>query len=182
MIRGYQTLEYRNNNDEIELNGPFLCQNPNAWLGKGYYFWDRRLEWAHEWGKNCMKKRNMAWKGYVIVEALLNNEEEIMFDLYGNPEHQEEFRVIKDYLEQSKAFHLNQPSVNEILQFMVEKDIFAYKSVRAADNNPNTIKDIPFNHRGKELMRIGQRVQICLYEKSPLTLRSFSLVHTYKPS
>ena len=182
MLRGYQTLEFRDNNDEIELNGPFPCHAPNAWLGEGYYFWDRRIEWAHEWGKNCMKRKKTAWKGYVIGEALLNNDETVMFDLYGNPEHQEEFRSIKELLEGAPAYHMSRPTVKEVLDFMIRKNILEYKAVRAADNNPNTTEDIYFDHKEKNApyMRIGQRVQICLYEKSSITLQNFSVIHTHQ--
>ena len=42
----FQTLEDRNNPDEVESQGPFICTN-NPWLGKGYYFWDTFLDLAH---------------------------------------------------------------------------------------------------------------------------------------
>ena len=41
----FQTLEDRNNPDEVESQGPFICTN-NPWLGKGYYFWDTFLDLA----------------------------------------------------------------------------------------------------------------------------------------
>lgn len=46
----YQTVEDRNNPSEIETEGPFLCVRNNAWLGRGYYFWDTFVELAHWWG------------------------------------------------------------------------------------------------------------------------------------
>ena len=54
----FQTLEDRNNPDEVESQGPFICTN-NPWLGKGYYFWDTFLDLAHWWGtKAFFKLRN----------------------------------------------------------------------------------------------------------------------------
>ena len=42
--KAYQTLENRNNPDQIEEQGPFLCNRKSAWLGEGYYFWDSFIE------------------------------------------------------------------------------------------------------------------------------------------
>ena len=47
----YQTLEDRDNPDEIETNGSYRCRSSNAWLGIGYYFWDSNAQWANEWGE-----------------------------------------------------------------------------------------------------------------------------------
>lgn len=42
----YQTVEDRNNPDDVEQHGPFLCTNKMAWLGHGYYFWDTFINLA----------------------------------------------------------------------------------------------------------------------------------------
>ena len=47
----YQTLENRDNADEVERDGPFLCNRKNAWLGTGYYFGDTFVELAGGGGR-----------------------------------------------------------------------------------------------------------------------------------
>lgn len=82
MIRKiYQTLEDRNNPDEVESQGPFLCNRKDAWLGNGYYFWDSFIENAHWWGKEGAR-----YKSYLICESSFHLNEKC-FDLYDNPEH-----------------------------------------------------------------------------------------------
>lgn len=49
----YQTLEDKDNDEEIERHGPYFCSvyeidgspkkgSKEPWLGGGYYFWDTR--------------------------------------------------------------------------------------------------------------------------------------------
>lgn len=187
MLTGYHTVEDRNNPDVILLEGPFRCEREDAWLGYGYYFWDTKIEWAREWGKNnCLRKKD-PWKdGYVICQALIVNDPDIMFDLVGNVSHQEEFEQVIKLLEADESYVDAQPLVSEILAFMQEKGMFTYKSIRAADNNnkvieinfrPPRIQERPQN---RPYMRIGQRVQICVVEKSNLTLQEFSIIFPEK--
>ena len=70
--KAYQTLENRNNPDKIEEQGPFLCSHKNAWLGKGYYFWDSFIENAHWWGQKGARYKN----GYVICESTFELDED----------------------------------------------------------------------------------------------------------
>lgn len=69
----YQTLEDRNNDNEIETHGPYFCSLHDdkgqikhgiktPWLGEGYYFWDTRKEDAQWWGEITYNKNQ---KGYV---------------------------------------------------------------------------------------------------------------------
>lgn len=75
----YQTLEDRQNYEEIEAHGPYFCseryQNgilkkgvKEPWLGEGYYFWDSRISDAQWWGDTIYSK-----KGYVIWLVMYNN-------------------------------------------------------------------------------------------------------------
>lgn len=58
----YQTLEDKDNDEEIERHGPYFCSvyeidgspkkgSKEPWLGGGYYFWDTRINDAHWWGR-----------------------------------------------------------------------------------------------------------------------------------
>ena len=64
----YQTLEDRQNYDDVEKHGPYFCCARDAngtpksgvkepWLGEGYYFWDTRIADAQWWGNTIYFKR-----------------------------------------------------------------------------------------------------------------------------
>ena len=80
----FQTLEDRNNPDEVESQGPFICTN-NPWLGKGYYFWDTFLDLAHWWGKQVHSGN------YIICQTFIEDNSEYILDLVGNTQHLIEF-------------------------------------------------------------------------------------------
>jgi hypothetical protein len=170
MLTGYHTVEDRGNPDVIEVDGPFKCTRKNAWLGPGYYFWDSKIEWAHKWGKDAYKE-----KGYVICSAQIENKTEVMFDLFGNVQHQDEFIQVFEALSAKLNTGEKPPLVAEIIHFLVNQNLFPYKSVRAHDEW-NQAKVISF-YQERAKMRIGQRVQICLFEKNSVTLQDFLIVH-----
>lgn len=171
MLTGYHTVEDRDNPDEIEADGPFKCTRRDAWLGPGYYFWDTRIMWAHKWGKDAYERKGY---NYVICQAELDNSPSIMFDLFGNILHQEEFLqaylLLKTQLDKSGKY----PLVSEVLHFLHKQNLMTYKSVRAGDNG-NEAYDIDFQPK-REFMTIRQRVQICLFEKNGITLQNFQIV------
>lgn len=92
----FQTLEERNNPDEVESQGPFLCTN-NPWLGKGYYFWDTFLDLAHWWGKQVHNGN------YIICQTSVEDNSEDILDLVGNTQHLIEFKEYADILKQTYA-------------------------------------------------------------------------------
>lgn len=180
MITGYHTVEDRDNPDYIELEGPFRCERADAWLGHGYYFWDTYEPWAHEWGKNAYRR-----KGYVVCQAMLNPD--VMYDLFGNVAHQMEFEEAIKLLEADESFQGERPLAAEVILFMKDRGFLLYKSIRAADNPPDRVVEVDFRPpkntvqpHNRPHMRIGQRVQICLLEKSELTLQGFSIVFPEK--
>lgn len=67
-IIGYHTQEHRKNSEF--LKEPIACENKNAWLGKGYYFWTE-LEFAIYWGEDSKTKNT---EFYDIYRASLNCE------------------------------------------------------------------------------------------------------------
>lgn len=179
MIIGYHTVEDRGNPEHIEMEGPFRCEREDAWLGHGYYFWDTNIEWAHQWGGNAYKQN-----GYVVCKANLNSD--IMYDLVGNVSHQMEFEEMIKLFEGDESYQREKPLVAEIIDFMKDRGFFTHKSVRAADNPPKVV-EIDFrpprnivHPENRPHMRIGQRVQICLFEKNELTLHDFSIVFPHK--
>lgn len=182
MLTGYHTVEDRSNPDVILLEGPFRCEREDAWLGHGYYFWDTDIGWAHKWGKDAYKRRE-----YVICRGNIENTPEILYDLVGNVEHMLEFKEMIKLFEADESYQRARPLVAEIFQFMQNRGFFTHKAIRAADNPFSNVVEVDFRPprneeepQNRPFMRLGQRVQICLLEKSDITLRDFSIVFPEK--
>lgn len=180
VVEGYQTLEDKDNIDEVELDGPFPCRHKGAWLGFGCYLWDTHLEWAIEWGKFAYARKN---KDFIIGRILVDLATDC-FDLFGNVKHQFEFQeVIKVMIESKKIKNQKEAIVANVIEFMKRKGIFNYKTIRAADMN--NVKKYYFRvdiktSQPKEYMIINQRVQICVIEKKGVLLSSFEVVYPEK--
>jgi len=111
--KAYQTLENRNNPDQIEEQGPFLCNRKSAWLGEGYYFWDSFIENAHWWGQEGYKNN------YVICESTFELDEDKCFNLVDNPEHLKLFEFTKKALIEQQIHNLIVPRVIEIFKIIL---------------------------------------------------------------
>ena len=179
MLTGYHTIEDRGNPDEIASEGPFLCTRKDAWLGHGYYFWDTNIKWAHDWGKNAYRR-----KGYVICKASLNNDENCMWDIYGSVAHNLEFlAAFETILDSGKYRSKEEILVSDVITFLKHKGLFNYAAVRVADVYPQSQKILlkhPDKRGSMAYMRVGQRVQICLFEKSTLLLQDFKIIFPEK--
>jgi hypothetical protein len=183
MLTGYHTVQDRENPDFIETEGPFLCARENAWLGEGYYFWDSDIDWAHEWG---LFNKNRWKKGYVICEGTINNDPLLLWDIFGNVLHKKELEYAQKLIAES-GYHENpeQILVHEIIGYLKKKGTFAYKGIRAAHLPKKTTKIIPFVKATEkkpkpEHMTVGERVQICVIEKTELLLRDFKIIYPEK--
>lgn len=175
MVDAYQTLEDRDNIDHVEASGPFICERPDAWLGTGYYFWDTNMEWAIEWGINSYEKKN---KAFIIAKCKvdINNN---CFDLLGSVFNQYELKeVMNAFIESEKVKDNQRLILPNIIQYMKNKGIFKYKSIRAADI---TNKVITFHfskdERKREFMEINQRVQICVIANKEVVLPPFTVIY-----
>lgn len=180
VVEGYQTLEDKDNIDEVELDGPFPCRHKGAWLGFGCYLWDTRFDWAIEWGEFAYTRKN---KDFIIGRILVDLTTGC-FDLFGNVNHQFDFQeVIKVMLESKKIKNQEEAIVANVIEFMKNQGIFNYKSIRAADMK--NFKKYYFRidretGQPKEYMMINQRVQICVIEKKGVLLRPFEVVYPDK--
>lgn len=178
MIVGYHTVEDRNNPDVILLEGPFRCEREDAWLGHGYYFWDTRISLAHFWGEV-----NFRWRGYVVCEALINDDPAILWDLDGKIAHQEEFIAALDMMIDAGVITRDgDATANDVITFLKRQNLMTYKAIRAADEDKDTyfLRFKPRSEPKQAQMRLRQRVQICLLEKSEITLQDFSIIYPEK--
>ena len=175
----YQTLEDRDNDEEVQEHGPYWCDLYEAdgkkkegikepWLGAGYYFWDTLLEDAHWWGRTIYPK-----KGYIICQSQYDSHSPHLFDLVGNVSHSREFfecaEVIKSNSKgQKRAF-------SQVLAYLKQHADFRYKAIRAQPHPRKFVSaNIYFPGGGKELEKLDE-VQICFFDKS-LFIAPFEIV------
>jgi len=98
VVTAYQTLEDKDNIDEIELDGPFECRRSDAWLGFGYYLWDTNIEWAKSWGLTSYERKG---KDYVIGRCEVDLSQSC-FDLVGSVQHWSDFIEVIQVMIDSK--------------------------------------------------------------------------------
>ena len=172
---GHQTLEFRNNTDDVEKNGPFPVENVStSFLGSGYYFWDNHIELAHWWGDWRIKKQ------YIIGECEIGVERNDFFDLVGSRDDQINLQNIIDKL------NLKDLSIGEIIEVLkgMEKNvtgIFPYKAIRAVDNSIKlsfSQEKYLFQSDKASFSILSPMYMICLLDKKELLLSPFKVIFT----
>lgn len=174
VITGYHTLEDRDNADEVEINGPFICTRNNAWLSDGYYFWDSDLELAHEWGRVGYQLRR---KQYLICQGEILNDD-FIFDLVGSVLHQKTFIAMMDLLLEQLPNGV-EPRMVDVLDFLRSNGAFPFNAIRAADKHLKS-REVSFGGKRGEYAILNQRTQICLLNKKNLILPSFRIIFPLK--
>lgn len=182
-VKLYQTLEDRDNPDDVENHGPFKCTRMGAWLGEGYYFWENYIDFAHLWGKNGGYEAT----GYLICQADAKIDDNC-FDLYNNLLHREEFLKILELLKESGIIKRETVLVGEVISFFKKKGKFKYNAIRAEGNDTlqnkieisSFIKRIKFTSNSRAYLELMPQIQICLLEKNALSLQNFSIVYPEK--
>lgn len=179
---GFHTVRDTDNADWIERNAPFKCTRSDAWLSQGYYFWDKDIDRAHQWGRFAYINNEQA-KSYVILRAELTLSR--MFDLVGDRDHQ---RQMQDFIEVLKKDDPNwkgkEPPLGKVLALIryraakTRPELFPYDSVRAQDH-PKPYNRHFVNRMNKgidNLIDLNPRIQICVFEKSDATLHDIRIV------
>ncbi len=170
IIKGYHTLEDRDNYLQVEFNGPGKCIDKRAWLGHGYYFWDSDIDIAHTWGKNCYGQ-----ECYYIFEGDITIDDET-FDLYGRVTHKMELIAAYDAIIASGLLDEDSITVSDIIEYLKKIGAFPYTAIRAADIPKRHFK-ISFGGKRGEYMIANERVQVCLIVKKSLNLQSFRCIY-----
>lgn len=171
----YQAVEDRDNPDEIEQKGPFLCKRKDAWLGQGYYFWDSFIELAHWWGKTGYGDN------YVICLAHCNAEFPHTYDLYNCPEHLKSFRMLSDKL--AEEFPDKQITVCFVLEMLKAHSDFLteYQAIRAkSDNCWRNVPCLPFIKRNHAHLEMIPPIQICVLNKTFLIDGKYKIIYPEK--
>ena len=168
----FQTLENRENPDHVEEFGPFLCNNKNAWLGKGYYFWDTFVENAHWWGKN-----NGSNNDYFICETHIDYNKELCLDLHGDTEKLLELGDIINEFKRQNLLRSNS-TVVEIIRFLQKQNLFKYPSIRVSSQKFNNDRfQVKFDKKNPSKFELKPLIQICVYDLKKVNLDSFKIVY-----
>jgi hypothetical protein len=174
IIEAYQTLEDRDNIDEIEMEGPYKCNRSDAWLGNGYYFWDTNMHWAIGWGETSYNNRGM---DFVIARCNLDLSN--CFDLLGNVQHQVDLiECIKVFRASMKIKATREPLIPELIEFLKRNELFPYNSIRSSDN-PDSKSFLYVSNRNNFVV-VNQRVQVCVIKKRNVLLRPFKVIYPEK--
>jgi len=112
MIVGYHTQEYR----PVQLKEPILCNDEQAWLGEGYYFWAEE-EFAKIWGED---KKKRVTGSYSVYSAMIDQGY-----LLNTTFKEDDYFFFKDCIEQAiQNIKNNGEDINikDVHQYM--KDVF----------------------------------------------------------
>jgi len=124
----FQTKDNRGTKELRQRLGP-ICSSHNTWLGKGYYFWDGHIELAQWWGERHYHGN------YVICQACIELEKEMLFDLYGNTSDQKVFNIVLQALH--KKYPNQQLTVPAVLDDMNahSEEFRKMKAIRASSEH-----------------------------------------------
>lgn len=168
----YQTLEDRQNYEDVEEHGPYFCYaryangNPKSgvkepWLGEGYYFWDTRIADARWWGDTVYSK-----KGYIICHTKYDQHSPLLFDLVGDVKQFDDFVKCAELIKAER--HEEAVSFPVALAYMKKLPIFDYKAIRVWPH-PQTFEKTAVRFPGDKLV-LGKadKIQICFFDKTLL--------------
>lgn len=146
LIKGYHTQESRAD----ELKEPLKCEEDNAWLGQGYYFWLEE-KFAHYWGEDS-KDATGEYDIYVTwIEY--DNLIDATFDEEGYFFWKERIEQTIDKLEEL-GFDLDLKKVHEFLS----ENVWSKYGIKGI-----IFDDLPHNPRGKA--RTYSEIPPLYYEK-----------------
>lgn len=170
----YQTVDNKDNPDEVENKGPFLCKR-TPWLGKGYYFWDSFIELAHWWGRQGYANN------YMICEAICNDNPNDIFDLLGNTDHMKEMRMYKELLEKRKQKEKITPAFI-LMHMQKHSGSFHYAAIRACGID-SINKDYKlranrmiFKEGNRAYLDLTPAIQICVLDKKKIGLSNYRVI------
>lgn len=162
----YQTVENRENADEVERDAPYLCANKEAWLGSGYYFWDTFIELAHQWGKFGYNDN------YFVCKVIGEFQEEELLDLVGNTEQICDIREITRKLEETYKNKLTTPWV---IEYLKKHTSFGYSIIRANfEHSFSNLRDyrlrVSADKNKIQYLNLCPAIQCCVLNKEILKL------------
>lgn len=170
----YQTLKFKDNNDEVLKHGPYCCNEKNAWLHYGYYFWEEFTDPAHHWGKTWCSNKYIITCGECIIY------EESLFDLVGNLQHIKEMKETVQHLEEEGLVN-NQTTVAHVIDFLKKMNEFDYVATRAnttesfGKNYPHM--QLQYEYEKNTMLTLNPAVQICIYDLDKAVFSDFRIFY-----
>ena len=165
IVDGYHTAKNLGTKESIEKKAPFFCSSKDAWLGTGYYYWDRDINLAHEWGKNFCDNN------YVIVHNKLNLVN--CFDLVGTPDHKKTLLKIKNEFIAKGKLNENDIKISVLIEYLRQNDLFPFLTIRAEDRYREKTKFVKNKH---EFTFLDSRIQICVINKTKVLLTPSTVI------
>lgn len=169
----YQTLEDRQNDDEIENHGPYFCSEKDTngklkkgvkepWLGEGYYFWDTRIEDAQWWGNTIYNG-----KGYLVCHTKYDQHSPFLYDLVGDVSLFDEFIACAEFIRQS----LKKDTVTfpVVLRYLKDRAGFEYRAIRVWPCPNSMKKTVVAFPDDRMVLAKASRIQICFFDDTLLT-------------
>jgi hypothetical protein len=181
---GQHTCEDRRPGDEAKA--PFMCLDVNAFLGRGYYFWEDNLQLAKHWGGERYHKKG---KAYLVGETPISCDWNDFFDLVGNRQHQKFLVSIMNMLV-SKRQALHGWPIGRIIEFLKGANTdpegqyfgkFTYKVFRAVDDSFRVFeKDTAFAETQHNYVNLNPCYIICVIDQKGIILHPLTIVHRSK--
>ena len=176
----YQTLEDRQNYEEVEQHGPYFCSvtYPNGilkkgskqpWLGSGYYFWDTRICDAHWWGNNVYNRN-----GYIICHTTYDQHSPLLYDLVGNVDQFDEFIKCADLIKEKR--NLSRVSFPVVLKYLKKTGNFNFSAIRVWPHPDYLNKTSVLFPDNKLFLGKAQKIQICFFDKQ-LLINPYKIVY-----
>lgn len=168
----YQTLKFKDNNNEVLAHGPYDCNKTNAWLHNGYYFWEEFIEPAHYWGKTSYGKNYIITKGDCLIFP------EQLFDLVGNLSH---IRAIREtvLILKKEGLLTDKTTVAHIIDFLIKTNVFDFIATRA--NTTEAFRSykttgLQYDINKDIVLTMEPAVQICIYDLKKALFSNFQIV------
>lgn len=170
----FHTVRYSEDTDTLLRNAPFLCKDRpgelKEWLGDGYYFWEKRDQLAHWWGKVRYRRKG---EHYIICRTVFDCPDNEFLDLIGNSDQIEDVREVVELMRLEPSFDATQFTAQAVIHFLRTRTPFPYKAIRAygrdCSADPEVKKYIlPFSRHSS--MHLSPEYQICVIDKSVIDL------------
>lgn len=170
----FQTLEDRQNYDEVERHGPYFCRShysdgtlkkgtKEPWLGEGYYFWDTRIKDAEWWGDTVYSQ-----KGYIVCKTTYDQHSQLLYDLVGNMQQFDEFVRCAELIR--KARNVESIKFPVVLAYLKRCTYnFKYKAIRVWPLPKTYEKTSVYFPDTKVVLGNPSKIQICFFDKTLLT-------------
>ena len=162
----YQTLADKKNPREVEKNGPYYCDRKDAWLGKGYYFWENSYRLAEWWGRITHDNK------YIICRSAFSHDD-MLFNLVDNYEHIELLYAYRDNLA-SRNLVCTLPAIIEILKKTTSfgKDFIGVRMPGYHRTDFDDSFDVVKKYR-----YFYPKIQICFFRKEQFFRNNFKVVY-----